>query len=381
MIKKKADGCAQFYALNLPKQTTFVMRIELKHAVDLSRLRKSLNASINLFPNFNLRLKKSFFCYKLFENNSQIYIENSNNPCFEIDFVKSYHHMIYATYFKNIIHLSFFHALTDGIGALKFTKKLIEYYFIENVDLSNQVVFSAENSYRKYKTGLSKKRDYKGIFNSCKHTNILGKHANIFTYKYRLSEMLRLAKHYNTSLTSLYLASLSLALCRDDLPISSISVPVDLRRRFKSATTNNFSASVNLDVRDINNSTTLNQAISLTSNKLSQTLEKNNLQNELNFACTLEQFPYSIIPNFIKKSLLKTDILKNSVNLSNIGKVHLESNCVQSIQFLLPAPNNIFASISMNSFKDDLYVNVSTYLSKNVFDKFNEQISTLLSST
>ncbi len=378
-MNKKADGCARFYALKLPSQTTFVMKVELNNDVDFDTLQKALDKALIQFDCFNVKLKEGFFTHEFVRNNSNHIIDNRSSLCFYVDFSKSNNYLFQVFYHKNIIHISFFHSLTDGNGAKRFTEHLINCYYDNSENINALPKISYENSYKKYKTGLSKKLGKNVNFDTEKYLSQPSTNTTLstYTYMYNIKDILQLAKKYNATLTSFYSAVLAMNLDKENLPVSTLTLPVDLRRRFKSDTTRNFSTSVIIDVKNISKTTSINEATTITSKNLTEALSQDNLQNGLNFACTLEQLPYSAVPNFIKRKALKGDKYKNLVNLSNLGGIAPINENVKNIQFLLPPSNCLVASISMNSYADTLYINVSTCYPKENFDTLDTYIKTL----
>ena len=119
----KLDNAATIYPSTLSRKyaAMFRMTVTLKEKVDKEILNTALSNVIKRFPSFSYKLKQGLFWsyFKHIEGTPDI-DEDVNNPMIRINFKKNKGFMFRIRYFDKRLAIEYFHALTDGTGAITF---------------------------------------------------------------------------------------------------------------------------------------------------------------------------------------------------------------------------------------------------------------------
>lgn len=128
---RKLDNTAKLLAAVSGEDLSNVFRISfvLKSQVRPEPLEQALLDALEEFPMFRVRLRRGFFWSYFETNNREPAIEQENTfPCRFIDPHDSSHYLFQVSYYKKRLNLEMFHALTDGMGAIQFSKWMTERY-------------------------------------------------------------------------------------------------------------------------------------------------------------------------------------------------------------------------------------------------------------
>lgn len=141
-VWRKLDNTAKLMAAVSGEDLSNVFRIcpVLKKPVQPELLERALTEVLEEFPMFRVRLRRGFF-WNYFETNNRepLVEEESTFPCKYIDPHGSSHYLFRVSYYKNRINLEVFHALTDGMGAIQFAKRLTVRYLELDADNEERV--------------------------------------------------------------------------------------------------------------------------------------------------------------------------------------------------------------------------------------------------
>lgn len=119
----KLDNAATIYPSTMSRKYAAMFRVSvtLKDKVDKDILQCALNNIIDRFPIFKFKLKKGlFWCYLKKIEETPIIEQDYNNPMLRIKFKNHRNYLFRVRYHENRIAIEFFHALTDGTGAIIF---------------------------------------------------------------------------------------------------------------------------------------------------------------------------------------------------------------------------------------------------------------------
>ena len=109
--------------------TVFRLSVSLKEPVKIGLLQKALENTIGRFPYYRVYLHKGFFWYYL-EHTRDIpaIFPDTRYPCEKMPVKRKGAFLFRVKVYRNRIAVEYFHALTDGMGALNFIKALAAEY-------------------------------------------------------------------------------------------------------------------------------------------------------------------------------------------------------------------------------------------------------------
>lgn len=385
----KLDSVGKFYASISSKQIPNVFRYSciLNCDIDENVLQSALNNTIELYPNFNVNLKKGIFWYYLDETHKKFKVTKENLPiCFRI-YNNDDDFLYRVSYYKNKINFEVSHILSDGRGSVEFFKVLISnylkiYYKIKdyNVVTNNSNLEKSEDSFVKYykKTHkYSRKRPkiymYKG--RKTKNTRYMECHINT-------EKILELAHKYNATITE-FLVSLLIYSFKDELSLKDynksikIDIPVDLRTFFKSTSSKNFFGLTYVTYKFNSNLDTLENIISNVQKQFKENITKEKLSERANLMVSFEKNIFCrITPIFLKNYVLKiidrfTAQMCTSC-LSNIGVIKFDEEIKDYIKSVSVLTSTTGFQFTICSFKDAFSIGIS-----NIF-KYNDVIKNFL---
>jgi len=313
----KLDNAAKIFPPNVNKKDPKVFRFscELYEDIDKVVLQESLNKTLEEYPLFLSSLKKGLFWYYL-ETSSEVPVvkKECNHICDTMDKKLLFR----VSYYKKRINLEVHHALTDGTGTLAFLKALVSNYLISKYNLKTKIIVDKTSltekeidSFEKY---YDKSKKIKIIKSQRAHVlkgeiypeNQLKVIEGIVSTK----KVLELSKKYNTTVT-IYLTSVLIKSILDTMSIKEqrrpivITIPVNLRKYFKSYTIRNFFNTILIKYKYISGEN-IEEIIKHVDKQFKENLTKEKLSNQMNSYAFLENlFIIRVIPVFIKDFVLK----------------------------------------------------------------------------
>lgn len=390
----KLDNAAKIFPPTSTKSDPKVFRFacELVEDVDKEILQKALDKTLEEYPLFCSSLKKGLFWYYLESSSQQPIVTLENEEiCAPID--KSL--LFRVTYYRKRINLEVHHCLTDGTGTLAFLKSLVTNYLIDKYNIKSKIIIddssisekevdSFEKYYKKFQ-GLK-------IPKSKRAYNIKGdihpeQRLKIIEGVVPTEKVLKLSKKYNTTvtvyLTSLLIKSIAATMSRKDKkrPIV-ITVPVNLRKYFKSNTVRNFFNTIDIRYK-AKEEDRLEDIIEIVDKQFKENLKKEKLDESMNSLALLENvFIIRLVPIFIKDLVLKyfhlMDKHNHTMTLSNVGVVTMPEELQQYVKLF-----SIFASthsmqVCMCSYLDNMTLSfashlIDTEIQKNFFKSLSDE--------
>lgn len=378
----KVDNVAKVFLATCNRRDTRSFRVSctLKEPIEKELLQQALEKTIKQRPQFQVTIHKGLFWHYMEMTGKKPVVEEENHrPCpylygLGVDGKLHYH----VTYFKNRINLDMFHALTDGNGGMEFLNIIVSNYLQLKYPgkLDKVSVFSGasqadleEDSFRHF---YGKKRKAAEVVRNSYHIRGLKHPYNqlqFMEFHMSASEMLKRAKLAQASLTSYLGAALMLAVYQDmpalqkNKPIT-ISMPVNLRNFYPSATSRNFFNSVYV-THTFKEKETIETLAQQFDKKLKAELEPEKIKERMDNYEYMEQvFFVRMVPLFIKnpvvKFFTKQESKKVTAVLSNLGRLQTEPQLAPYIDGYSAYCSTGSLFITICSYGDDLTLGVAT---------------------
>lgn len=392
----KLDNVGKFYSSIADSEAQKVFRYSatLIDEIDESFLQEALNETIEIYPHFNVNLKKGLFWYYLDESNREYKVSKENTPiCYKI-YNNCSDFLYRINYHKNRINFEISHIVSDGRGSIDFFKTLISNYIrlrydIKDVDIStnSSYVEKSEDSFEKY---------YKKVKFTGEHIN------SVYRYhskKYKnqtqyleahmdVEKIVKEAHKYKATLTS-FLVSILIYSFKDILSEEElkktirIEIPVDLRKYFKSSSSKNYFGLTSVSYTFNSREDRVEDIVKCINKQLSERLTKEELIKRVNRMISFERNVFCrVVPIFIKNIVLnyadKYTSKMSTTCISNIGKVDFDDRISFYIKNINVLTSTTDFRITLCTFKDDLSIGVSSRFKyneviKNFFNYFSNQ--------
>jgi len=394
-IKKwyKLDNAAKIFPPTSTKKDPKVFRIscELYEDVDGRFLQEALNLTIEEYPMFLSSLKKGLFWYYLETASVVPKVEEEKTLiCDNMDPSLLFR----VSYYKKRINLEMHHALTDGTGTIFFIKSLVtnylesKYNIKDKILVDNSSIFEKEsNSFEKYYKKMRKLEIPKGksAYN-LKGNRYPEERLKVIEGVLPMDKVLSCSKDYNTTVT-IYLVSVLIKSIASNMsrrekrkPIV-ITVPVNLRKYFKSNTARNFFSTINISYKSKNDNEKLEDIINCVSNQFEENLNKEKLDRQMNDLALLENlFVIRIVPLFVKNLVLKYFHLRDKKNqtmtLSNIGIIEMPKELQKYVKLFDVMASTDKTQLCMCSYLNKMVLTFTTHfvdteIEKNFFKELN----------
>ena len=384
----RLDNAAKMYPSVRTKKWSgnFRVSLSLKEDIDPVVLQQALDDLRKRIVNLNLVIKRGFFWYYFEETQNQILVEpDKKYPCRNFPKNHNNNDVPYRVcWFKKRIAIDFFHALTDGSGAMVILKSLTaRYLFLKygtivkpcdgvilcDSEQDDEELEDAFKRYARFRT-IKSRSELKGYH--YKGTKLPFDQTSVVTGIIPTKTILSKSKEYNVSLTEFIVAVMIKSFmqcqgndkCRVQKPVK-VCVPINLRKIYPSKTLRNFTLYANPGIEPRYGEFDLEEIC----DEVHHFMKVNNKEKYLNaIMCKNLNDEYNpvvrVIPLFIKNIAMKKAFLMYGEGLisstfSNLGIVTLPdemTNYVDRVdfmlgRFLLGMPNAAAAS-----YKDKLYI-------------------------
>ena len=385
----KLDNIGKFYAsirnTKIPK--VFRYSVTLYDEIDESILQEALDKTVEVYPNFNVNLKKGLFWYYLNETNKKIIVTKENLPiCFKLC-TNSDDFLYRVSYFNKKINFEVSHILSDGRGSIEFFKLLVSNYIkikykikIELNKDNNSIISKTEDSFSKYYQKLKVKRTNKFKTYLYKGRKYIDQTRFMECYL-NVNDVLNLAHKYNTTLTGLLLGVLIYSF-KEEMKLSEmnkyirIDLPVDLRNYFKSTSSMNFFGLITISYKFKSKEDTLKDIIKEINKELEEKLKKESLSERVNLMISFEKNIFCrFAPLFLKDIALniadKIYTTKSTTCISNIGIVKFNKKIEDKIEKMSALTSTSNFQLTVCTLKDDLCIGISSsYISNEIIKNF-----------
>lgn len=373
-----------------------VYRIEalLTEPVDVQCIVKTLTRLRRKFPSFFVIIEKHKTMYLLKRTCELPEIVPEKTICRSFDLNDKEHPLFRITYKDNRLGMEIFHAVADGGGAIiVFLNIIAEYYRLKGVEIpSDNILFchgdeyeqaDTENSFLKVfaEGGETLSRSEKPAYQYKKGENECP--LRLTSFLIPTAPFVEKAKQMEVSVTQLLTAVYTKAFCisakDDESPKNiKIEVPLDLRKRFNSATLRNFSLYFITSVSSEHADSSIKEIADILKPQFKAGTDIGKLRNDVHTNVSQAEMKlFRVLPNTVKKVLLK---LGNSIYgerlftspLSNMGKVELPAQLeehIESIGFCIgkTLKNTVYSTVA--TYKGNIRWNVTSIASDDTLEK------------
>ena len=384
------DNAAKIYPASRTSRWNNVFRLSmtLTEEVDRSVLQSALDVTVRRFPSISVRLRRGVFWYYLEEIPHAPKIQDEKcYPLVRMPFDDIRQCAFRVIVYGKRIACEFFHALTDGNGAMIFLKTLVAEYLTQRYSVSITpscgVLDRLEppreeehiDQFPRHKSTVSKSRNESDSYRIHGTPEEDG-FCHLTTFILRSPELLELAHKWGVSVTSVLSAALAMAAIRLQNADKAnkrrhkeikILLPCDLRRLYGVETLRNFVLYVTPGIDPRLGEYTVEEIAGITQAKMSLEITKKNMSAMIYTNVKDEENPLlKIAPLFLKNAVMKLFFLlfgekKSTMTLSNLGVVHLPPEMepyVTRVGFVLGTQASGPYNAGVISYGDTLYLNV-----------------------
>lgn len=383
------DNAAKIYPAAQRNSWSNVYRMSatLKQPVDLEVLQSALDMTVRRFPSIAAKLRRGFFWYYLepLDRAPEIREENPY-PLTRMSREETRNCAFRVIVYERRIAIEFFHALTDGTGAITFLKSLLAEYLHQKHDiqipaengildrLEEPKIEELEDSYHKYAAPVAASRRATNAW-KVSGTPEPDDFLHVTCFQIPVEQVLQKAKEHDLTLTAFLGAVLMEALQnlqKQKIPLPSkrkpikVLLPVNLRTLFPSKTLRNFALYTTPEIDPKVGEYDFDEICWAVKHRMGaeinpkfmSTMIATNVNSEKSIALKM-------VPLFIKNLVMKIvfDIVgekKSCLALSNLGNIQLPEIMARHIERFdvilgvqAQAPNNC----GVVSFDGTLYIN------------------------
>ncbi len=383
----RLDNASKIFPATASDKDTKVFRLvcELYEKVEPKVLQRALDDTVESFPLYKSVLRRGVFWYYFEISDLKSTVEIESLPVCAPIYMRDKRNLVFRVfYYNNRINLEIFHALSDGTGALLFLRTLVSNYLLlkygeefaykgPKLDCDVSVSKKMDDSFDRYfdgKEDLNRKTKIKkGKHLRAYHIQGVRNDENrmqVIEGCMPVKALLDMAHQYNTTLTifiaSLFIYSIFSEMSANEKKVPVVlSVPINLRQFFSSATARNFFSTMNAGFSADKNTADLAEIIQNISKDFMESLTEERLVQQLNHFMSLEKKLFTrIVPLPLKDLFLR---LANHMNdrgitaaISNIGQISMPSEFDGYIKLFSIFTSARRPQICMCSYKDNLVI-------------------------
>ena len=385
----RLDNAAKIYPAAKRRNWNNFFRISatLTESIDTGVLASALDVTARRFPSIAVRLRRGVFWYYLEEIPKTPPIQPEKScPLAHAPFHKVRQCAFRVLVYKNRVAVEFFHALTDGTGALVFVKTLLAEYLSEKYGLSVPAEKGVlgrleepspeelEDSFARYAGDVTASRAESTAYHLTGTPERDG-YKNLVTMMIPAEKLRACAKEHGVSVTELLCAAMMQAIgelqaekvpnVRHRKPVK-VLIPVNLRNLFPSRSLRNFASYITPEIDPRMGDCSFSELCSLVHHKMG--LENNRRTMRAKFAANVasERSPIlRVMPLFIKNIAMKAVFdavgeCKSCLCLSNLGRVELPEVMVPYVQrmdFIIGVQARAPHDCGVVTWGDTVYIN------------------------
>ncbi len=385
----RLDNAAKIYPAAKRRNWNNFFRISatLTEAIDTGVLASALDVTARRFPSIAVRLRRGVFWYYLEEIPKTPSIQPEKScPLAHAPFHDVRQCAFRVLVYKNRVAVEFFHALTDGTGALVFVKTLLAEYLSEKYGLSVPAEKGVlgrleepspeelEDSFARYAGDVTASRAESTAYHLSGTPERDG-YKNLVTMMIPAEKLRACAKEHRVSVTELLCAAMMQAIgelqaekvpnVRHRKPVK-VLIPVNLRNLFPSRSLRNFASYITPEIDPRMGDCSFSELCSLVHHKMG--LENNRRTMRAKFAANVasERSPIlRVMPLFIKNIAMKAVFdavgeCKSCLCLSNLGRVELPEVMVPYVQrmdFIIGVQARAPHDCGVVTWGDTVYIN------------------------
>ena len=385
----RLDNAAKIYPAAKRRNWNNFFRISatLTEPIDTGVLASALDVTARRFPSIAVRLRRGVFWYYLEEIPKTPSIQPEKScPLAHAPFHEVRQCAFRVLVYKNRVAVEFFHALTDGTGALVFVKTLLAEYLSEKYGLSvpaekgvlgrleEPAPEELEDSFARYAGDVTASRAESTAYHLSGTPERDG-YKNLVTMIIPAEKLRACAKEHGVSVTELLCAAMMQAIgelqaekvpnVRHRKPVK-VLIPVNLRNLFPSRSLRNFASYITPEIDPRMGDCSFSELCSLVHHKMG--LENNRRTMRAKFAANVasERSPIlRVMPLFIKNIAMKAVFdavgeCKSCLCLSNLGRVELPEVMVPYVQrmdFIIGVQARAPHDCGVVTWGDTVYIN------------------------
>lgn len=385
----RLDNAAKIYPAAKRRNWNNFFRISatLTEPIDTGVLASALDVTARRFPSIAVRLRRGVFWYYLEEIPKTPSIQPEKScPLAHAPFHEVRQCAFRVLVYKNRVAVEFFHALTDGTGALVFVKTLLAEYLSEKYGLSVPAEKGVlgrleepspeelEDSFARYAGDVTASRAESTAYHLSGTPERDG-YKNLVTMMIPAEKLRACAKVHGVSVTELLCAAMMQAIgelqaekvpnVRHRKPVK-VLIPVNLRNLFPSRSLRNFASYITPEIDPRMGDCSFSELCSLVHHKMG--LENNRRTMRAKFAANVasERSPIlRVMPLFIKNIAMKAVFdavgeCKSCLCLSNLGRVELPEVMVPYVQrmdFIIGVQARAPHDCGVVTWGDTVYIN------------------------
>lgn len=404
----RLDNSAKIYPaiMNDRQSTLFRVAFTLKKDIIPEKLQEALELINPRFPYFSVSLRSGFFWNYLERNHERPSIHcDTPSPCENINAIYNNGFLYKVMYFKKRIAVEFSHVMSDGYGALEFSKTLVFHYLkltghsIEN----DESIFNIKDTphegefwddHKRYSDIYgkpSKDEKERNLFGKIKAFLVKGKvlpadQFNVITGIMPLNDLKKISNFYGVTITEFLVAVYLETLIEvQNIQVKNptkyrsvaLQVPVNMRNRLESISMRNFSLFVTptLSPPDFPE---FKELVAFTSEFIKKYTKTNHLVNILRDNVSVGENPLvKHVPLFLKLPITKylvntSGSSQHSGTLSNLGLVKLPEEMKKQIDSitcnLSPDPHSKTSAAAIG-YNGNLYITFGRVIKSAVVEK------------
>lgn len=384
------DNSAKIYPASATSRWNNIYRLSatLKDEVDREVLQSALDVTVRRFPSIAVKLKRGVFWYYLEEIAHAPTVQDERSyPLVRMPLDDIRHCAFRVLIYKKRIAVEFFHALTDGNGALIFLKTLVAEYLTQKYGiyipcehgvlsrLEEPTDEELEDNFPKNKAPVGKSRnesDSYRIFGEKEEDGF----CHVTTFMLNPKELLDQAHGMGVTVTAFVAAAFikaSINLQFEDvkklknMKKVKVLIPVDLRRIYNSKTLRNFALYVTPGVDPRLGEYTLEELAKIVHHRMALDITEKNMSARIyTNVRDEERMLLKLTPLFLKNIVMKIIFMlvgekKSTLSISNLGNVKLPeimSEYVDRLDFVLSVQSTAPYNASMLSYGDKLNLSI-----------------------
>ncbi len=325
----------------------FRLVCELSEDVDQKILQAALDETLDEFPHLNVVLRQGLFWNYLDGTTLRPVVEEDHLPACAPLYQPGKRSLLYrVSYFGKRINLEMFHVLADGTGAFLILKHLVANYLSRRYQLNYspdpESLSSAEeknsDAFRQFYTKEKSREQLKQMTGVRAFQIPQDRDGDMRNHLLEgivsARQFIAAAKEFHTT-AGIFMVTLYIEAVLQMMPMRSrkypivISVPVNLRQFFASATTRNFFGVINISYHASDYDGTLESIFTHVRDSFEKQLTQEHIRDTMNSYSALAQNPVlKLIPLVLKDRVIQyfsSKALRGTTStMSNLGKITIQ---------------------------------------------------------
>ena len=385
----RLDNAAKIYpaAQRENWSNVFRMSVSLTEPVDVQVLQSALDVTARRFPSIAVRLRRGVFWYYLQQLSQAPRVRQEYSfPLTRMTRKEMKRSALRVIAYEDRIAVEFFHSLTDGTGALIFTKSLVAEYLQQKYGvhipaehgilgrLEEPSAAELEDSFPRYAAPINASRRENTAWHLSGSPEPDG-FQHVTCFHIPAQQVREMAKRYGVSVTVFMSAVMMSALQslqqelvpnrRRRKPVRLL-IPVNLRRLFPSRTLRNFAMYTtpellprlgDYEFGEICKIIQAQMALDITPKRMSMKIATNVSSEQMLLVRILPLFVKNVVMKAIFDTVGET---KSCLSMSNLGQVQLPEEMrhyVRRLDFILGVQASAPYNCGLLTYGDTMYVN------------------------